>query len=101
MNDPVYKTPTQKSKLAIEKPMDKPRGATAKDLGVPEDEALYAKGNREARIRELQWDDEDAGFFAKIEAMKDPESDMYNPDMADEMYSDYLYQKYPQLFRGK
>ena len=101
MIDPVYKTPTQKSKLAIEKPMDKPRGATAKDLGVPEDEALYAKGNREARIRELEWDDEDAGFFAKIEAMKDPESDMYNPDMADEMYSDYLYQKYPQLFRGK
>ena len=99
--DPIYKTPTQKSKLAIEKPMDKPRGATAKDLGVPEDEALYAKGNREARIRELQWDDEDVGFFAKIEAMKDPESDMYNPDMADEMYSDYLYQKYPQLFRGK
>lgn len=99
--DPIYKTPTQKSKLAIGKPMDKPRGATAKDLGVPEDDALYAKGNREARIKELQWDDEDAGFFAKIEAMKDPESDMYNPDMADEMYSDYLYQKYPQLFRGK
>jgi len=53
--DPSYKTPIQKSKVGATV-ADRPRGATARDLGVPEDEALKSKGHKESIKRERAMD---------------------------------------------
>jgi len=97
--DPSYKTKAQKSKVSIEV-TDRPRDATASDLGVPDDQALYASGNKESIRRAKNMDKDDASFFARLDDMKNPESDNYNPDLADEMYENYLYDNNPELFRG-
>ena len=53
--DPYYKTPIQKSKVGATV-ADRPRGATARDLGVPEDEALKSKGHPD-EIKRLEKQD--------------------------------------------
>ena len=94
--DPVGKTPIQKSKLGIDTPMDKPRGASAKDLGVPEDQALYSPGHPESIKRKIAYDDQDELMFLKIQ-----DAEINDPSKAQEMWDDYLFEKYPELFRTK
>lgn len=84
--DPSYKTPIQKSKLGATV-ADRPRGATARDLGVPEDQALYSKSSPE-EIKRLEKRDpvptEFTDFKDYIKRLEESDS-QYETDLAEEL----------------
>ena len=113
--DPFSKTATQKSAVTGSVVMDRPRGAKARDVGVPEDEALYAKGHTD-EIKKLKVRDpvptdyeEFKNYIKKLEApepitriengktivvYKDPSS--YNLELAEELKLTWM-KEHPEL----
>ena len=89
--DPSYKTKAQKSKVSIEV-TDRPRDATASDLGVPEDQALYAKGHKESIKRERALDpiptkfEEFKVYIKELEESNSP----YKIELAEELKLDWM-----------
>jgi hypothetical protein len=89
--DPFYKTPIQKSKIGATV-ADRPRGATASDLGVPEDQALYAKGHKESIKRERAMDpiptefEEFKVYIKELEESNSP----YKIERAEELKLDWM-----------
>jgi hypothetical protein len=84
--DPFYKTPIQKSKVGATV-TDRPRGATARDYGVPEDEALKSKGHPD-EIKRLEKQDpiptEFTEFKKYIKRLEESDS-QYETDLAEEL----------------
>ena len=84
--DPFYKTPIQKSKVGATV-TDRPRGATARDLGVPEDEALYSKTNPD-EIKRLEKQDPiptDFTEFKKYIKRLEESDSQYETALAEEL----------------
>ena len=96
--DPFYKTATQKSAVTGSVVMDRPRGAKARDVGVPEDEALYAKGHKESIRRETATDPvptDPKEFQEYVKRLEESDSP-YETELAEELKLTWM-KEHPEL----